>query len=137
MSSPGEWIARYAQAWRDKDAKAVTKLFTEDAIYRSSPTAAAHVGSTAIATYWRSATAGQSELDLRFGTPVVAGNRVAVEWWATMRDPGWSPDSPTDEATLPGCLVLIFAPDGRCAELREYYSPLFGRTLPAPVGWGR
>ena len=137
MNSRDEWIAGYAQAWRDKDAEAVTKLFTEDAIYRSSPTAAAHVGSAAIAAYWRRATAGQSELDLRFGTPVVAGNRVAVEWWATLRDPEWSPDSPTDHATLPGCLVLIFAADGRCTELREYYNALFGQSLPAPVGWGR
>jgi hypothetical protein len=34
---------------------------------------------------WRerdAATADQEEIDLRFGTPIVAGSRAAVEWWA-------------------------------------------------------
>ena len=78
-----EWIERYGQAWRAKDAVAVTNLFTDDAIYRSTPTGAAHIGSTAIAAYWRRATVSQNQLELRFGTPVVADQRIAVEWWAT------------------------------------------------------
>ncbi|MDM4722872.1 nuclear transport factor 2 family protein [Micromonospora sp. WMMA1363] len=132
-----EWIARYGKAWQDKDDIGVTELFLEDAVYRSSPTGIAHVGSDAIAAYWRRATASQQELNLRFGTPVVDGPRVAVEWWAVMRDPEWRPDAPSDWATLPGCLVLLFAEDGRCAELREYYNPVFGEAIPAPSGWGR
>ncbi len=131
-----EWIERYGQAWRAKDAVAVTNLFTDDAIYRSTPTGAAHIGSTAIAAYWRKATVSQNQLELRFGTPVVADQRIAVEWWATLRDPDWNRDATNDLATLPGCLILTFADDGRCAELREYYNPLFGQAVPPPVGWG-
>ncbi len=39
------------------------------------------------------------------------------------------------ELTLPGCLVLRFADDGRCEELREYWHVESGRRHP-PAGWG-
>lgn len=111
-------------------------MFVADAAYRSSPTGAAHVGRDAIARYWQRATASQRDLDLRFGVPIKTGSRVAVEWWAVMRDPEWRPDAPNDWVTLPGCLVLRFAGDGRCVELREYFNPVFGQAIPAPPGWG-
>lgn len=130
-----EWIDTYARAWRDKDDAAVVELFTEKAEYRSSPTTSPHRGRAEIAAYWRQATSTQRDLQLRFGQPVVDGNRVAVEWWALMRDPDWRPDA--EEVTLPGCLVLRFADDGRCEELREYYNPLFGSKVAPPDGWGR
>lgn len=131
-----EWIARYGRAWREKDAVGVTDLFTEDAVYLSSPTETAHAGTAAIAAYWRRATATQEDLDLRFGASFGDGRRVAVEWWAVMRDPEWKPDAPSDWVTLPGCLLLLFASDGRCEQLREYYNPVFGEAIPAPPGWG-
>jgi hypothetical protein len=87
------------------------------------------VGTSAIRDYWRQATERQEDLDLRFGTPVVAGNRAAVEWWAQMRSDG-------EDITLPGILYLRFAPDGRCEELREAWHRRAGRR-PPPEGWGR
>jgi hypothetical protein len=131
-----KWIEKYAAAWRAKDAVALVELFADQAVYRSSPTGVAHVGRDAIAGYWRRATATQRELDLRFGTPVREGNRVAVEWWAVMRDADWQPEVASDRVTLPGCLVLLFREDGRCIELREYYNPVFGEAVAAPPGWG-
>jgi hypothetical protein len=41
-----------------------------------------------------------------------------------------------EEITIPGCLLLRFAPDGRCEELREYWHVEPGRYEP-PDGWGR
>jgi len=61
--------------------------------------------------------------------PVVDSNVVAVEWWTTMDDPD------DGEITLPGCLLLQFAPDGRCFDLREYWNVEDGR-LPPHEGWG-
>jgi uncharacterized protein (TIGR02246 family) len=104
----------HAQAWRDKDADAAAALFTPDASYQSHPTAGPHQGTEAIRAYWARATATQRQLDLRFGQPIVAGNRAAVEWWAVMRDSDWGPERADDSVTLPGCLVLSFAADGRC-----------------------
>lgn len=123
-----EWVAAYGRAWREKDADAVVGLFTEDAEYRSSPFREPSVGTDGIRAYWTRATSTQEDADVRMGTPIVAGDRVVVEWWATMRDRG-------EEITLPGCLLLRFAPDGRCAALREYWHVEPGRHEPHP-GWG-
>ena len=124
-----EWIAAYGRAWLERDPEAVVSLFTEDAVYRSSPFREPHSGSAGIRDYWTRATSTQEELDLRFGEPLVEGSKVVVEWWAIMRDDGaW--------ITLPGCLLLRFAEDGRCEELREYWHVEDGRHEPHP-GWGR
>jgi ketosteroid isomerase-like protein len=123
-----EWVEAYGRAWREKDADAVVGLFTEDAEYRSSPFREPSVGSAGIRDYWTRATSTQEDADVRMGSPIVAGDRVVVEWWTTMRDQG-------EEITLPGCLLLRFAPDGRCAALREYWQVEPGRHEPHP-GWG-
>jgi ketosteroid isomerase-like protein len=128
-ASARDWIEAYGRAWRSADDEALVALFTENAVYRSSPFRPASVGADAIRDYWRQATSTQEELDLRFGAPLVAGERVAVEWWAAMRDAG-------TEVTLPGCLLLRFDGGGRCAELREYWHLEDGRREP-PEGWGR
>jgi hypothetical protein len=123
-----EWIADYGQAWVERDADRIVALFTEDAVYRSSPFREPHVGSAGIREYWTRATSTQENLALRFGEPVVEGRKAVVEWWAIMRDEGaW--------ITLPGSLLLRFAEDGRCEELREYWHVEDGRHEPPP-GWG-
>jgi len=124
-----EWIAAYGRAWLEPDPEGVVALFTDDAVYRSSPFREPHFGSAGIRDYWTRATSTQEELDLHFGEPVGEGSKVVVEWWAIMRDEGaW--------ITLPGCLLLRFAEDGRCEELREYWHVEDGRHEPHP-GWGR
>jgi ketosteroid isomerase-like protein len=124
-----EWIAAYARAWEAGDAEAAAALFTPDAVYRSHPCREPHVGSDGIRDYWARATSTQEETEVRFGRPVVEGDRAAVEWWTVMRDEG-------EWIALPGCLVLRFAADGRCEELREYWHVEEGRR-DAPPGWGR
>jgi hypothetical protein len=124
-----QWISDYADAWRRGDEEVVAELFTEEAIYRSSPFRPPTVGRDAIREYWRTVTSTQEGLELEFGDPIVNGNRVVVEWWAMMRDEG-------QDITLPGCLLLRFATGGRCDELREYWHSEPGRR-PPPEGWGR
>lgn len=123
-----EWIAAYGAAWERADADAAAALFTEDAVYRSSPFRPASVGHDGIRGYWQEVTSTQAGVRVRFGEPVSAGAKVAVEWWTTMRSDG-------SEVTLPGCLLLRFAPDGRCEELREYWHLEEGLVEPPP-GWG-
>ncbi len=133
------WIEAYGNAWREKDDAALGALFIENAIYRSSPFREPARGREAIRAYWRQATASQERFDLRFGEPVIDGNRAAVEWWATMTDEPWAKDEGADSPalTLPGCLVLRFNGDGLCEELREYWHVQFGEPVEPPEGWGR
>jgi ketosteroid isomerase-like protein len=123
-----EWIEDYGAAWRTGDADTVSELFAKDAVYRSSPFRPPAVGREAIRAYWRESCSTQADLELHFGRPLVNGNRVTVEWWATMRDSG-------EDLTLPGAMILRFGPGGRCEELREYWHAQDGRIEP-PKGWG-
>lgn len=124
-----EWIEAYGRAWEEREPDAAAALFTEDAVYRAHPFREPHVATEGIHAYWAQATATQADVQVRFGTPIVSAERVAVEWWTTMRAEG-------EEVTIPGCLLLRFARDGRCEELREYWHVEPGRHEP-PAGWGR
>lgn len=126
--TPAEWIAAYGAAWEQADADAAAALFTDDAVYRSSPFRPPSVGHDGIHGYWQGATSTQSGVRVRFGEPISAGAKTAVEWWTTMRSGG-------SDVTIPGCLVLRFAADGRCEELREYWH-LEERLVEPPPGWG-
>ena len=123
------WLEAYRQAWEEADAHAIPGMFTQEATYRAYPLGIPHTGHDAIADYWTRATAGQRDLRVHFGDPIVDGDLVAVEWWTTMHAGG-------DPVTLVGCLFLTFAADGRCQALREYWH-LTGKLVPPPPGWGR
>lgn len=123
------WIEEYFRCWREKDADAVARLFTQDAVYRSSPFRQPLRGSEAIRSYWNRATASQVGFRIRIGDLVFEQNRAAVEWWATWTEEG-------APVTLPGCLVLRFEQSGRCEELREYWHTDSSARDP-PEGWGQ
>jgi ketosteroid isomerase-like protein len=125
------WLASYATAWERADSDLVVTLFSEDATYRSHIFKEPHRGREGVRTYWERATSSQESVTVRWGTPVVDGRMVAVEWWTTMRDSEAAMD-----ITLPGVLLLEFASDDRCVSLREYWA--FGEgNLEPPPGWGR
>jgi ketosteroid isomerase-like protein len=134
VGSPGVrdingWLERYRRAWEERDADAAAALFTEDAVYRSSPFREPHVGTAGIRDYWTGATSRQSDIRVLIGTPIVEGNRVAAEWWTTYVD------AEAGERTLSGILFLRFGADGRCEELRETWHREDG-THPPHEGWG-
>jgi len=123
-----DWLERYRRAWIERDADAASRLFTEDATYREQPFEAPFVGRGAIRDYWARVTASQTSVELRYGQPVVNGNRLAVEWWANLQ----TSDGPL---TLAGEFLLLFAENGDCCELREYWALTQERVEPPP-GWG-
>jgi len=63
----------------------------------------------------------QSSAVCRFGEPVVAGERAAVDWWAVVvaRDGG--------EETLAGTSLLRFDETGRAVEQRDVWASQPGR----------
>jgi hypothetical protein len=122
------WLDGYRRAWEQADTPAVLGLFTADATYRSHPLRLAHAGHRGVADYWARVTADQRDVRVRFGDPIVDGDRVAVEWWTVMRAGG-------DPVTLAGCLLLTFAADGRCQALRECWN-LAEALVDPPPDWG-
>ncbi len=124
-----EWIDTYERAWRDKDAELAASLFTPNGVYCSHLLQEPAIGPTGVANYWRNVTSTQSDIDARMGTPFIAGSRVAVEFWTRMKSSG-------NAATVAGCMLLRFADDGRCEELREYWFFEMGDHAP-PAIWGR
>jgi len=124
------WLKTLAGAWEQRDPDAAAALFTDDATYSTDPHAPPKRGRSAIRAYWAGEIAGQDGVTVRFGTPVVSGNRATAEWWATLHD---SADGP---ATLAGIVVLRFAADGRCSDLREYWMASPWAIAEPQPGWG-
>jgi hypothetical protein len=122
------WIDEYRRAWEEADTDLVLTLFTEDASYRSNPFEEPHLGHEGIRAYWDGVTSQQRDARVQMGRPFQDGDRVAVEWWTTMESQG-------EGVTLPGCLLLRFAADGRCEDLREYWNVTGGRVEPFE-SWG-
>jgi predicted SnoaL-like aldol condensation-catalyzing enzyme len=122
------WLDAYRRAWEEADAEAAAALFADGATYRSNIFEAPYEGRDGVRRYWHEVTPSQSEVHVRMGTPFVEGDRVAAEFWTTMRVGG-------AETTLPGCLLLRFDEDGLCRSLREYWHVEPGRREPPPE-WG-
>jgi hypothetical protein len=123
------WLEAYRRAWEEADTRAIPGMFTQEASYRAHPLGMAHTGHDGIADYWTRATAGQQDGQVRFGDPIVDGDRVAAEFWTIMRSDG----SPV---TVAGCLLLALVPGGRCRSLRECWHET-GTLLAPPPDWGR
>lgn len=124
----GSWLEAYRIAWEGADPEAAAALFEEKATYRANIFEEPWTGQDGVRRYWETVTATQEEVRVRMGRPFADGDRVAAEFWTTMRSGG-------EEITLPGCLLLRFGDDGRCRSLREYWHIQPGRVDP-PSGWG-
>lgn len=122
------WIDGYRRAWEERDPDAAAALFTDDATYRSLVFDDPHRGRSGVSEYWRAVTEAQSEVRVRMGEPYGSGDRVAVEFWTTMKVSG-------EEVTLPGILLLQMTPDGLCRRLHEYWHYQPG-TFEPPAEWG-
>lgn len=123
-----QWLESFGRVWRDGDAEAAAAIMTDDASYRNSPfLGEPYVGRAAIEGFWRAAVVDVSDVDFRYGTPVIDGDRVGVEWWTILRSSG-------EEYTLAGNFLLTFAGD-KVSDLRESFVKQKGALEPH-VGWG-
>lgn len=126
--TPQEWLDAYRDAWIARDALAAAALFTEDATYAEQPYENAFVGRDGVHDYWVRVTATQSDVEMKYGTPITIGDRTIVEWWTTLKNDG-------TPITLAGAFILTFDESGLCRTLREYWHFAEGKQEPKP-GWG-
>jgi catechol 2,3-dioxygenase-like lactoylglutathione lyase family enzyme len=121
------WARTWERAWPARQVEAIDALYAPAATYRSHPLE--NPEPDGARGYLRRELAAESEIECRFGAPIAADGRAAVEWWAS-----WVEDGGT--VTLAGATVLRFDPDGQVVEHVDYWVQGDGR--PAPFdGWGR
>ena len=111
------WVAGWSRAWPSGDADAVAALYAKGASFFSHPFRE-HQEPRDYAAW---AFAEQLSAVCRFGAPVVAGDRAAVDWWAviTTRD--------GVEETIAGTSLLRFDAEGRVVDQRDAWAARDGR----------
>ena len=97
------WVAGWTEGWESGDAEKIAALYTADAVFRSYPFREPEKSAR---DYARRAFADEELVECRFGEPVVAGDRAAVEYWAVLSAGG-------DEETLAGIALVRFGPGGK------------------------
>jgi hypothetical protein len=107
----------WTRAWPVADVDAIAALYSEGALFYSHPFREPQVPREYV--LW--AFEGQAEAECRFGEPVVAGDRAAVDWWAIMTETDGSVES------IAGTSLLRFGVDGLVVEQRDVWSTEPGR----------
>ena len=120
------WAETWQRAWPAKQSAEIAALYHEAASYRSSPLREA-VSGGALA-YVERQFAIEDDVECQFGEPICAGDRAAVEWWASFIEAGQA-------ITLAGATVLRFDSTGRVVDHVDYWVQSQGRTVPY-AGWG-
>jgi hypothetical protein len=123
------WADTWKSAWEAQDADAIVALYHPDTVFSTQPFRAAYLRRVGVREYVSQAFAEEEDVRVWMGTPVVEGDRAAIEWWAALAEDGV-------ETTLAGTSVLRFDPDGLVVEQRDTWNQVDGRREP-PDGWGR
>jgi ketosteroid isomerase-like protein len=119
------WIDAWSRAWPARDVDGIAAVYADEARYASHPFRAVETARS----YASRAFGEETLLEVRFGEPVVAGDRAAVEYWAVVEADG-------GQTTVAGASLLRFGADGRVVEHRDYWDQVEGRREPPPW-WGR
>lgn len=112
------WVEGWRRAWPARDADAIGALYSGGAVFQSHPFR--ELQSPAAYAEW--AFAEQRSVELRFGDPIVDGDRAAVEWWAVITSTGGSVE------TIAGVSLLRFDREGRVIEQRDAWNSADGRV---------
>jgi hypothetical protein len=119
------WIDAWSRAWRELDADLLEPIYAPDASHRSHPFRAPR-NPLEYAGWAFAEEEGQPEVWM--GEPFVAGERAAIEWWASVIENG-------EQVTLAGTSIVRFDADGRVTEQHDYWGQADGR-VPPWAGWG-
>jgi|GEM_PF-5430931 len=113
--------------WPLHDADAIVALFADSAVYRSPMLRDPDRGRCGVRRYVTEQFSAEETIESWFGTPIVAGNRPVVEWWASWREDGRG-------LSYAGVTVLRFDDAGQAVEHRTYFNDMEGRKAPFD-GW--
>jgi SnoaL-like domain len=117
------WADTWSQAWPERDAEAIAGLYSDAVVYRSPPFRDPDLGLAGVRRYLGQEFAAERNIECWFGTPIVSGDRAAVEWWAS-----WTKEG--QELTFAGATVLRFDEHGKVVEHRDYDNQVQRREPP-------
>ena len=116
------WADTWSRAWPTADVDAIASLYAPDAVFYSHP----FRDRQGPEEYVRWAFSEQAEAECRFGEPLVAGDRAAVDWWGVITSRDGSVE------TVAGTSLLRFDTEGLVVEQRDAWAGAEGRSeLPA------
>lgn len=116
-AAAARWVSVWAAAWPAADVDAVAALYDEDALFVSEPFRPRQ----SPREYVEWAFGDQRSAACRFGSPLVAGHRAVVEWWAVVVDRGGA------EETLVGASFLRFGAGGLVVRQQDVWASSPGR----------
>jgi hypothetical protein len=117
------WTQTWTRAWPEKDVAAIASLYADDAVYRALAFREPDLGIVGVQRYLTENFSVEEDIECWFGEPITAGDRAAVEWWAT-----WLENR--QRLTLAGATVLRFGTDGLIVDHRDYWNQVETRELP-------
>jgi hypothetical protein len=121
------WATTWERAWPVKDIEAIRALYAGEAAYRAVAFREADLGLSGVRSYLTRTFATENDITCRFGEPITAGDRAAIEWWAS-----WVEDG--QPVTMAGVTVLRFDADGRVVDHRDYWNQSDKHRAPY-AGW--
>lgn len=113
------WLDRYIEAWRANDRDRIGELFTDDVVYSYRPWIDDEQtirGRDAVVASWLEDPDDPGSWEAHYEPYAVEGDRAVAVGWSRYAAIGDQP-----ERTFHNAYLLRFAPDGRCAEFREFY----------------
>jgi hypothetical protein len=111
------WADVWQRAWPAADLDPIAALYAVGALFYSHPFRAAEPPADYIARVFGE----QAEAECRFGEPVAAGDRAAVDWWGVITDRDGGVE------TIAGTSLLRFDSDGKVIEQRDVWAAAPGR----------
>lgn len=110
-----EWLDGYGRAWTARDPDTAAALFSESAEYYETPFGAPCRGRDGVWEYWRGATVSQRDISFTHEILSVVSNIGIARWTAELTNAAGK------RVRLDGIFVLVFADDGLCDTLREWW----------------
>jgi nuclear transport factor 2 (NTF2) superfamily protein len=121
------WARVWERAWPAKDVEAIAALYSDEVSYRAYAFRQPDLGVEGVRDYLRRNFDVEHDIQCRFGEPFAAGDRAAVQWWAS-----WIEDG--EALTMAGVTVLRFDDEGLIVDHRDYWNSIPQREDPYP-GW--
>ena len=121
------FVRVWERGWAAHDVEGLLELYAEECVHRSMPFREPHRGRAELAAYLRWSFDGERVGDVRFSSPVVGADGVAVAEFRVFAEDAGKGGEPS---TLAGCVFVRFDGAGLAVETRDYWHTLAGHQEP-------